>query len=274
MSVLKTAWANLQDGLGNRFSWSHVKAIFYNYAEQKLLSTKLDEMDALIDEKIAKAMMSNVQVNDQNKVPTSALAYAMQQQITENEEAITGLNSDLNSRNDVSDLLAEADMGRLGKRIVMCGMNTLNTPYKAGLTPGAEGVAYINMTNDNYGTILFIASGGDDIFCRYKNNGTWYDWGHIITNADFAAIQYNDTPGDTIQDVMHAKAKFINQNAYYAPGILPGGWQGHEDGFTLFYKTPNIIILVFIGQYDIHLANYTIESDTISNVLKVTTTEL
>ena len=69
-------------------------------------------------------------------------------------------------------------------------------------------------------------------------------------------------------------AKFINQNAYYAPGILPGGWQGHEGGFTLFYKTPNIIILVFIGQYDIHLANYTIESDTISNVLKVTTTEL
>mgnify|MGYP001623802949 CR=1 FL=1 len=87
MSVLKTAWANLQDGLGNRFSWSHVKAIFYNYAEQKLLSTKLDEMDALIDEKIAKAMMSNVQVNDQMKVPTSALAYSM-------NESITKLNSD------------------------------------------------------------------------------------------------------------------------------------------------------------------------------------
>lgn len=88
MSVLKTAWANLQDGLGNRFSWSHVKAIFYNYAEQKLLSTKLDEMDALIDEKIAKAMMSNVQVNDQTKVPTSALAYSM-------NESITKLNSDI-----------------------------------------------------------------------------------------------------------------------------------------------------------------------------------
>lgn len=88
MALLKTAWANLQDGLGNRFSWSHVKAIFYNYAEQKLLSTKLDEMDALIDEKIAKAMMSNVQVNDQMKVPTSALAYSM-------NESITKLNSDL-----------------------------------------------------------------------------------------------------------------------------------------------------------------------------------
>ena len=93
MSVLKTAWANLQDGLGNRFSWSHVKAIFYNYAEQKLLSTKLDEMDALIDEKIAKAMMSNVQVNDQTKVPTSALAYSMSQDISQNAQDITQLYS-------------------------------------------------------------------------------------------------------------------------------------------------------------------------------------
>lgn len=93
MSVLKTAWANLQDGLGNRFSWSHVKAIFYNYAEQKLLSTKLDEMDALIDEKIAKAMMSNVQVNDETKVPTSALAYSMSQDISQNEQNIATLNS-------------------------------------------------------------------------------------------------------------------------------------------------------------------------------------
>lgn len=100
-------------------------------------------------------------------------------------EQIAQLNSDLNSRNDVSDLLAEADMGRLGKRIVMCGMNTLNTPYKVGLTPGAEGVAYINMTNDNYGTILFITSGGDEVFCRYKNNGTWSpEWSKLITSAD------------------------------------------------------------------------------------------
>lgn len=93
MALLKTAWANLQDGLGNRFSWSHVKAIFYNYAEHKLLSTKLDEMDALIDAKIAKAMMSSVQVNDKSKVPTSALAYSMSQEISQNEQNIATLNS-------------------------------------------------------------------------------------------------------------------------------------------------------------------------------------
>ena len=90
---LSKLWAKGPDG-SRGFVFSHVKTIYYNWAQKKLLSTKLDEIDALIDQKIAKAMMSNVQVNDQNKVPTSALAYAMQQQITENEEAITGLNSE------------------------------------------------------------------------------------------------------------------------------------------------------------------------------------
>lgn len=94
---LSKLWAKDSDG-SRGFVFSHVKTIYYNWAQKKLLSTKLDEIDALIDQKIAKAMMSNVQVNDQNKVPTSALAYAMQQQITENEEAITGLNSELEQK--------------------------------------------------------------------------------------------------------------------------------------------------------------------------------
>lgn len=44
---------------------------------------------------VTKAMLSNSQVNDQNMVPTSALAYAMNQAITENADAITQLNGKL-----------------------------------------------------------------------------------------------------------------------------------------------------------------------------------
>lgn len=40
------------------------------------------------------AMMSGEQINDGNKVPTSALAFAMNQAITQNKNAITQLNSD------------------------------------------------------------------------------------------------------------------------------------------------------------------------------------
>ena len=44
---------------------------------------------------VTKTMLSNSQVNDQNMVPTSALAYAMNQAITENADAITQLNGKL-----------------------------------------------------------------------------------------------------------------------------------------------------------------------------------
>lgn len=72
MSTLKTAWLNLQDGLGKRFAWSHVKAIFYNYAEQKLLSTKLDEMDTAINSKVNKADIVQTESTATDKVPSAA----------------------------------------------------------------------------------------------------------------------------------------------------------------------------------------------------------
>ena len=43
------------------------------------------------------AMMSGEQIDDGNKVPTSALAFAMNQAITQNKNAITQLNSDWQS---------------------------------------------------------------------------------------------------------------------------------------------------------------------------------
>lgn len=91
----KRAWLTNPTTGEKLHAWSHVKSIFYNKATNILLKDKLDEMDKLIDEKIKKAMMSNVQINDQNKVPTSALAFAMNQAITQNKNAITQLNSDL-----------------------------------------------------------------------------------------------------------------------------------------------------------------------------------
>lgn len=156
MALLKTAWANLQDGLGNRFSWSHVKAIFYNYAEQKLLSTKLDEMDALIDEKIAKAMMSNVQVNDQTKVPTSALAYSM-------NESITKLNSDSYKLSGGTEIPSNADLKSSQYLIpgnYYCPSNItantlLNCPFKSAFILKVEissgiGNQYIRQTFTQY----------------------------------------------------------------------------------------------------------------------------
>lgn len=119
MAIYKSGWLRLPsdpEDFKDRFTWSHVKTVFYDRAKNILLKKKLDDMDALISEHadaianklmtndafniaiadyVTKAMMSSVQVNDANHVPTSSLAYAMQQAITANANAITKLNSEV-----------------------------------------------------------------------------------------------------------------------------------------------------------------------------------
>lgn len=51
--------------------------------------------DQVLTKLVKKADMSNVQVNNANKVPTSALAYTMAQNITTNANNITKLNNNL-----------------------------------------------------------------------------------------------------------------------------------------------------------------------------------
>lgn len=118
MGTYKTGWLRLPSDpkdFKERFAWSHVKSIFYDKAKNILLKKKLDDMDGLIADHadaianklmtndafntaiadyVTKAMMSSTQVNDANHVPTSSLAYAMQQAITANANAITQLNSE------------------------------------------------------------------------------------------------------------------------------------------------------------------------------------
>ena len=70
--------------------------------------------DMVANKLIQKTSMSNVQTNDQNKVPTSALAYAMNQSITQNGEAITQLNRDMN----------HITFNNIGKGFTLSGYNS------------------------------------------------------------------------------------------------------------------------------------------------------
>lgn len=130
MATYGTGWLRLPSDpkdFKERFAWSHVKSIFYDKAKNILLKKKLDDMDGLIADHadaianklmtndafntaiadyVTKAMMSSTQVNDANHVPTSSLAYAMQQAITANANAITQLNSDFLNTPQISDIKA------------------------------------------------------------------------------------------------------------------------------------------------------------------------
>lgn len=85
----------------------------------------------------------------------------------------------------MADLLAIANTGPSGRRIVNCGGNTLNTPYKAGLTTLQSGTAIICMSSAMYGTILYVAAGTNAVFLRQKVDDTWKDWERLLSNANF-----------------------------------------------------------------------------------------
>jgi hypothetical protein len=232
MATYPTGWLRLPTDAKDfkeRFAWSHVKAIFYDKAKNILLKDKLDAMDKLISDHadaianklmtndafntaiadyVTKSMMSGVQVNDGDHVPTSALAYAMQQAITANANAITKLNSEAffvpvsYFRDKINKTYSRIEVFIFGKLVVI-RLNVLvddfdkyygeatddlrNIPALAHLsdtlevrTPGSV------RTNDNvttlkqYGTILI--SGGK-IFADMpeKTISSGYISGQIIT---------------------------------------------------------------------------------------------
>ena len=92
---LKTAWLNLQDGLGNRFAWSHVNAIYYSQAQNKLLKDKLDDMETSINAKVAKTDIVQVESTSQSTVPSSAYLKSVKDDL---DSEINTLNSGLNTR--------------------------------------------------------------------------------------------------------------------------------------------------------------------------------
>lgn len=94
------------------------------------------------------------------------------------------LKNQLNDRIPIDDLQAAADIGPYGQRIVQCDSDTLNTAYKSGLTGNdSSATAYINMSSNNYGTIMYIMSGSPRIFLRHKSNGIWHNWTELATKS-------------------------------------------------------------------------------------------
>ena len=194
MATYKTGWLRLPNDpkdFKERFAWSHVKSIFYDKAKNILLKKKLDDMDALISEHadaianklmtndafntaiadyVTKAMMSSTQVNDANHVPTSSLAYAMQQAITANANAITQLNSDLPGRTKIDNISSLTSISNIFKTysknssIPVIGIINWDT----SLAPDQNAtIAFIW----NYLIIAISASGG--IYTSVPNTPTW-----------------------------------------------------------------------------------------------------
>lgn len=150
--------------------------------------------DAVMTKLVEKANISNVQVNDSSKVPSAALAYAMQQQITENEDAISVLNSDAIKQFNYTSTVFD-----------------FNDPsYEAGMYRLGSATHFQNSPSEhmNYGNVLVIRNNSADtltmlaftfnqqrIYFKSSNEELWADkeWNILATKDDLTNIytEYN-----------------------------------------------------------------------------------
>ena len=177
-------WGKDKDG--NRgFLFSHVKTIYYNWASKILLSTKLDAMDVLIEEKVAKAMMSNQQVNATDKIPTSALAYAMSQNITKNTNDIAEINGSLQGIRlvDSTNLDNLVDVGHY----YAYGGNTI-----AGKPTGvsAFGLEVYKVSGSYVAQRLTDSGGTNRMFIRIYDTHTWSPWAEFAKRSELDTLYY------------------------------------------------------------------------------------
>ena len=86
------------------------------------------------------------------------------------------VSADLNTANSV-------------QQLIKWDSNTLNTPYKAGLTSGTAGVVLSYSNSSSYCAQMVIVSGRTATFVRAKNSGTWGTW----IGLEHEKLQFNST---------------------------------------------------------------------------------
>lgn len=121
------------------------------------------------------AMMSGEQIDDGNKVPTSALAFAMNQAITQNKNAITQLNSDLYPT-EIVDIKKFADSIKSG---VSCFLTNSNTIKLSGMGSVFTIGLALKRSVDSAAVIMFAYS-EKKLYFLFKNN-TWDDSVRVLS---------------------------------------------------------------------------------------------
>lgn len=130
---------------------------YVNNSEPDIDADNLNKTENKLEETVAKAneiidalkaLISTVQTNSDNTVPSSSLAYAMQQEITKNKEDIATANSNLAKTN---------------AKVTLNGVKNINgfTAVYSDRTDRAFQLYYEN------GEIASIA---------FNNTGIWYDF--------------------------------------------------------------------------------------------------
>lgn len=174
-----------------------------------------------------------------DKVDKSQIATTIDSTCTNNQVAcaksvndnILDLKSELGKSEAVADLLEEADKGLNTKRMCYWDGNTLNTPYKAGLTTATTGYAIFTSNSNAYCTIICFATGINKIYTLKKQVGKWDTvWEETLSNTSITDV-INSSSSDN--KIPSAKALFnlINSKISAASKVCVNLDEAIEPGY-------------------------------------------
>lgn len=147
---------------------------YVNDSEPDLDADNLNKTERQLRDTVAKAneiidtlksLISNVSVNSEDTVPSSAVTYKMEQDIEQ-------LNSNLATAIYSTDLMSAYD----NPTFVRWDENTANTPYKAGLTMNQVGFAFCHGRYSGWQTIVAFSEGSKETFFHYCISGVPSNW--------------------------------------------------------------------------------------------------
>lgn len=181
MANIPKLWAKTIGG-GRGFVISHVKAIYYDWKNKKLLKDKLDEMDKATEGKVAKSDIKNVDSTSTSDVPSSSYVHSLLTKIDAIQTTVPNfiVYSGKKQYENEASLLSE-----------ISNISAKSTPYldirtvkvsTAGTTAFKTTRVYVVLTflngADWQAQIAFTYTSGAGILMltRSKYNGTWKDW--------------------------------------------------------------------------------------------------
>lgn len=136
----------------------------------------------VVNNLLKKTSISTVHTNSDNTVPSSSLAYKMQQAITKNKEDIATANSNLGNISDdinplKSNYVSHINVNVLNKvNLVLWDVNTADTPFKTGNTVYGNGFCITYSSGEQWLCQLAMAVGDSHLFTRHQREGVWSGW--------------------------------------------------------------------------------------------------
>ena len=173
--------------------------------------------DSVMNNLVKKMDISNVQLNDQSKVPSSALAYAMQREVDK-----------LNTQSD--NLMMKITSGSMTETIGSLPTGKYSGYYSSGAadTPSNYGTFEAVVMNSSTATITAVDTSSGENYTKIKTSNTWKNWEKDITNSNL-----NGTGSSTVSHRTNAGGGWSSAK----PSIVLEGTKGADEVIILSTMT-------------------------------------